>query len=125
MVLVAVAAHRGWGRRPAQRSRTNSVVPFPVSMVREEVGLSPTVGPLNPGTPRPPKNFLKQVILVGPGVSSVPRGQAWQDLHDAGCIADVMEICGAWTEKQLLDALESAFVGILDQSTSPPRYLLL
>ena len=74
-------------------------------------------------TPRPPKNFLKQVVLVGPGVSSVPRGQAWQDLHCAGCIADVMEICGAWTEQQLFDALESAFARVLDQSKSPPRYV--
>ena len=73
-------------------------------------------------TPRPPKNFLKQVVVVGPGVCTVPRGQAWQDLHDMGCIADVMEIGGTWTEEQLFNVLESAFSRVLDQSMPPPRY---
>ena len=72
--------------------------------------------------PRPPKNFLKQVVLVGPGVNNVPRGQLWQDLHDQGCVADVMEFCGAWNQTLVFDALESAFSKVLDQSTPPPRY---
>ena len=74
-------------------------------------------------TPRPPKNFLKQVVLVGPGECTVPRGQTWQDLHNAGCVADVMEIGGAWDEAELFSALESAFSMILDQSSPPPRYV--
>lgn len=59
--------------------------------------------------PRPPKNFLKQVILVD-------VGQAWQDLHVKGCIADVLQINGAWTEQEVFDALEGAFSKVLDQS---------
>ena len=72
--------------------------------------------------PRPPKNFLKQVILVDVGVTSDPRGQAWQDLHDKGCIADVLEINGAWTEQGVFDALDGAFSKVLDQGHPPPRY---
>ena len=72
--------------------------------------------------PQPPKNFLKQVILVDVGVTTVPRGQAWQDLHDKGCIADELEINGAWTEPEVFDALEGAFKKVLDQSHPPPRY---
>ena len=72
--------------------------------------------------PRPLKNFWKQVILVDVGVTIVPRGQAWQDLHDKGCIADVLEINGAWTEQEVFDAMEDAFSKVLDQSHPPPRY---
>lgn len=75
-------------------------------------------------TPRPPKNFLKQVVLVDVGTTGVPRGQAWQDLHDQGCIADVLEINGAWTEQEVFQALEGAFSKVLDQSHPPPRYLI-
>ena len=68
------------------------------------------------------KNFLKQVILVDVGVTSVPSWQAWQDLHDKGCIADVLEINGAWTEQEVFDALDGAFSKVLDQGHPPPRY---
>ena len=67
---------------------------------------------------------MKQVVLVDVGTTGVPRGQAWQDLNDQGCIADVLEINGAWTEQEVFQALEGAFSKVLDQNHAPPRYLI-
>ena len=62
-------------------------------------------------------------VQVDVGTTGVPRGQAWQVFHDQGCIADMLEINGAWSEQEVFQALEGAFSKVLDQSHTPPRYV--
>ena len=72
--------------------------------------------------PRPPKNFLKRVVLVGPNFENVPKGKVRQQLHDDGCICDMMEFTGTWDEEAVMKCLMDTFNPVLDQNAPVPRY---
>ena len=72
--------------------------------------------------PRPPKNFLKRVVLVAPETAIVPRGKARQQLHDDGCICDMMEFTGSWDEEDVMKSLVDMFDRVLDRSGPVPWY---
>ena len=75
--------------------------------------------------PRPPKNFLKRIVLVAPGVAIVPKGKVRQQLHDDGCICDMMEFNGSWDEEAVMKSLVEAFVAVLDPNAPAPKYSLM
>ncbi len=75
--------------------------------------------------PRPPKNFLKRIVLVNPDVAIVPKGKVRQQLHDDGCICDMMEFNGSWDEEAVMKSLVEAFDAVLDQNAPAPKYNLM
>lgn len=75
--------------------------------------------------PRPPKNFLKRIVLVAPDIANVPKGKVRQQLHDDGCICDMMEFNGSWDEEAVMKSLVEAFDAVLDQNAPAPKYSLM
>ena len=75
--------------------------------------------------PRPPKNFLKRVVLVAPDTGNVPKGKVRQQLHDDGCICDMVEFTGSWDEEAVMKCLVDTFVTVLDPNAPAPRYSTL
>ena len=58
----------------------------------------------------------------GNGTSDlIPRGSTREQLHDAGQIANLVELSMSWTEEEVYRQLESRFA-IMDMTKPFPRY---
>lgn len=65
--------------------------------------------------------FTRDVVLVEAGEDvPVPRGKYKQELHDRGCIINMMEIDKQWNESRLFDKIERRLPK-LDTSKPFPR----
>ena len=60
---------------------------------------------------------------MAPDTGNVPKGKARQQMHDDGCICDMMEFTGSWDEEAVMKSLEEAFAPVLDSTASAPRYM--
>lgn len=58
---------------------------------------------------KPVKNFTRNVVLLSPKDTSIPRGRARQLLYDTGRIVDMFEFKGIWNEAETMEALNAAF----------------
>eukprot|EP00731_Ephydatia_muelleri_P024790 Em0016g1061a len=67
------------------------------------------------------KNFLRNIVLVSPNETVVPKGSIRHELYDHGRIIDMFEFNGAWDAIQTTDALERAFSAVLDPQSPSPR----
>ena len=67
------------------------------------------------------KSFIANVVLVDVGHESVPRGKIRQQLHDQGCVADLLGFKGDLQEEDIFGLLEDTFGHVLDQSSPTPR----
>ena len=54
---------------------------------------------------------------------NVPKGKAHQQLHNDGCICDMIEFTGSWDEEAVMKSLEKAFAPVLDLTAPAPRYM--
>ena len=63
-------------------------------------------------------------MLVATGVAIVSKGKVRQQLHDDGCICDMMEFNGSWDEEAVMKSLVEAFVAILDPMHRHQKYSL-
>ena len=74
-------------------------------------------------TPVRSATYTKNVILVARDSSDVvPCGAKREQLHDAGQIANLVEICTAWDEEMVYRKLESRFLHLIDMNKPFPRY---
>lgn len=65
--------------------------------------------------------FTRDIILVEAGEDvPVPRGKLKQELHDRGCIINMMEVDKQWNEHRLFDEIERR-LPMLDMSKPFPR----
>ena len=65
------------------------------------------------------KNFVKTVVLVDPEVDVVPKGKRRQQACDDGCVIDMMEFRGDWSEGEVISAIEQAFDRVLPPGSNP------
>ena len=66
--------------------------------------------------------FTKNVVLVGHDYGDlVPRGAKREQLHDAGQIANLVEIFANWNE-EVYKTIEHRFQSLIDISKPFPRY---
>ena len=68
---------------------------------------------------KPVKTFIKTVVLVDPDVDVVPKGKRRQQAYDDGCVVDMMEFRGDWSETDVIAAIEEAFDKVLAPGPSP------
>ena len=52
-------------------------------------------------------------------------GNVRQQLHDDGCICDMMEFNGSLDEEAVMKSLVEAFDTVLDQNAPAPKYTLM
>ena len=71
------------------------------------------------------KRFLRNVVMVSPNETAVPKGRNRHYLYEQGQIIDMFEFNGAWDAAETTEALERAFSAVLDQRSPSPRYVIV
>lgn len=66
-------------------------------------------------------HFTKEVVMVEPGISLLPRGKQRSILHDRHQIADMVEFGTDWHEREVIRKIEDTFRELLDLSRPSPR----
>ena len=67
------------------------------------------------------KTFTRDVVLLAPSETSVPRGTSRSALHDDGRIINMVDFNSAWDEEKMAERIEKCFQGLLDVSKPYPR----
>ena len=67
------------------------------------------------------KTFTRDVVLLAPSETSVPRGTSRSVLHDEGRIIDMVDFNSAWDADKMAEKIEQCFNGVLDASKPFPR----
>ena len=69
------------------------------------------------------KSFTRDVVLLAPSESCVPREGIRSRLHDEGRVANMVDFMSCWDEDKMRKRIEDCFQGILDMNKSYPRYV--
>lgn len=69
--------------------------------------------------------FTKAIVLVDDSDIYVPRGYRRQQLHEMGAVVDLVDFSTTWSEKDVRQAIEAAFGGMIDEDRPPPRYQII
>lgn len=68
------------------------------------------------------KSFTRDVILLAPLETCVPRGASRAQLHDEGRVANMVDFLSCWDEEKTRKRIEDSFQGVLDMNKPYPRY---
>ena len=68
------------------------------------------------------KSFTRDIILLAPLETCVPRGASSAQLHDEGRVAIMVDFMRGWDEEKTRKRIEDAFQGVLDMNKPYPRY---